>query len=156
MARKDALLRLHKTLLERRNELMKRLGVEIRDLGHNRLSVPSGDSADAAFDSGSNEISSQLAELEARELAQVQRAISRLKQGTYGTCEVCHTKIPVARLNALPFSTMCISCQREMENSSEHGGAYGDADWDRVADTEHRFSDRREVDISDIEIDLSK
>jgi len=156
MARKDALLRLHKTLIERRNELMKRLGVEIRDLGHNRLAVPSGDSADAAFDSGSNEISSQLAELEARELAQVQRALNRLKQGTYGSCEVCQIKIPVARLNALPYSTMCIGCQREMENHAEHGGGYGDADWDRVADSEHRFTDRRDVDISDIEIDLSK
>jgi DnaK suppressor protein len=156
MARKDALLRLHKTLVDRRNELMKRLGVEIRDLGHNRLDVQSGDSADAAFDSGSNEISSKLAELEARELAQVQRAITRLKQGTYGSCEVCQAKIPVARLNALPYSTMCIICQREMENHSEYGGSYGDMDWDRVADSEHRFTERRDVDISDIEIDMSK
>src|ERR1051326_5027147 len=88
MARKDALLQLHKTLQNRRNELMKRLGVEIRDLGHNRLTVATGDSADAAFDAGSNEISSKLAELEARELHQVQRALVRLKQGTYGSCEI--------------------------------------------------------------------
>ena len=155
MARKDALLRLHKTLIDRRAELVKRLGVEIRDLGHNRLVVASGDSADAAFDADSNEISSQLAELEARELQQVQRAIARLKQGIYGTCEVCQIKIPVARLNALPYSTMCISCQREMESHGHRNGGY-DADWDRVADSERRFGDRREIDLSDLEIDLSK
>lgn len=154
MARKDALLRLHKTLIDRRAELMKRLGLEIRDLGNSRMSDQSGDSADAAFHADSNEISSQLAEIEARELNQVQRALARLKQGSYGSCEVCSTKIPVARLNALPYSTMCISCQRELE---EHGEVAGyEADWDRVADTERRYSDRRDVDLADIEIDLSK
>src|SRR3954447_1495591 len=141
MARKDALLRLHKSLLDRRAELMKRLGIEIRDLGNSRMSNQTGDSADAAFDAGSNEISSQLAEIEARELNQVQRALARLKQGSYGSCEVCGVKIPVARLNALPYSTMCITCQRELEAHGDSVGAY-DADWDRVADTERRYSDR--------------
>jgi DnaK suppressor protein len=155
MARKDALLRLHKSLLQRRAELMKRLGIEIRDLGNGRMSDQTGDSADAAFDAGSNEISSQLAEIEARELSQVQRALTRLKQGTYGSCEVCTTKIPVARLNALPYSTMCIGCQRELEAHGDGSGAY-DADWDRVADTERRYTERRDVDLSDLEIDLSK
>jgi RNA polymerase-binding transcription factor len=155
MARREALVRLHKTLLARRADLLKRLGGEMRDLGHTRMAVSSGDSADAAFDSGSEEIASQLAELEARELNQVQRAINRLKQGSYGQCELCSTKIPVARLNALPYSTMCIKCQRDNENHGDGGEGYS-ADWDRVADAEHRYSDRREVDISDIEMGLSK
>ena len=154
MARKDALLRLHKSLVQRRAELMKRLGIEIRDLGNSRMSNQTGDTADAAFDAGSNEISSQLAEIEARELNQVQRALARLKQGTYGSCEVCTVKIPVARLNALPYSTMCIGCQRELEEHGDRGGYEGD--WDRVADTERRFTERRDVDLADIEIDLSK
>lgn len=156
MARKDALLRLHKSLQDRRAELMKRLGVEISDLANSHLSNQTGDSADVAFDSGMNEISSQLAEIEARELHQVHRALARLKQGTYGTCEVCGNKIPVARLNALPYSTMCINCQREMEEHGEDRGGY-DVDWDRAADMERRYAtDRRELDLSDIEIDMSK
>lgn len=157
MARKDALLRLHKTLTDRRAELMKRLGVEMRVLGHGRLALSTGDAADAAFHADSNEISSQLAEIEARELAQVHRALARLKQGVYGTCEVCQSKIPVARLNALPYSTMCIKCQRELESHGDRGGFYDAGDWDRVADAEGRFSaDRRDVTLSDIEIDYSK
>ena len=157
MARRDALLRLHKSLIARRADLLKRLGVELQDLGHGQLAEASGDSADAAFDSGSDEIASQLAELEARELNQVLRALARLKQGSYGRCEVCSAKIPVARLNALPYSTLCIKCQREIENHGEFGdAACRNADWDRVADTEHRYSERREVDISDIEMGLSK
>src|SRR4051794_21373455 len=108
MERRDALLRLHKTLLARRAELRKRLGMDLADLSRAKVAQPSGDTADAAFDHSGEEIASQLAELEAKELAQVERALRRLKQGTYGLCEVCSCKIPVARLNALPFSTLCI------------------------------------------------
>src|SRR5438874_8733662 len=115
MARRDALLRLHKTLLARRSALRKALAGELADL--RQLSADAtGDSADVAFGAGSDDIASQLTELEARELNQIERALARLKQGIYGVCEVCQNKIPVARLNALPYSTTCINCQREMES----------------------------------------
>jgi DnaK suppressor protein len=156
MARRDALLRLHKTLMSRRSELLKRLGVEFHDLGQTGVTTASGDAADAAFDTHSEEIASQLAELEAKELNQIQRAIIRLRQGRYGECEICGTKIPVARLNALPYSTMCINCQRDMETDANWEDTRGHGDWDRVADTERHSEERREVDLSDIEVDLSK
>ena len=156
MARNEALLRLHKTLLGRRFELRKRLGMELDDLSHGKGSQPSGgDAADAAFDSSGEEIASQLAELEAKELAQVERALRRLKQGTYGKCETCSCKIPVARLNALPYSTLCIKCQREMETEGGWVGGRGDSDWARVAD-QHNPMEDRVVNLSDLEIDLSK
>jgi DnaK suppressor protein len=155
MARSDALLRLHKTLLGRRTELRKRLGMELADLSRGKSSQPSGDAADAAFDSSGEEIASQLAELEAKELAQVERALRRLKQGTYGKCEGCGSKIPVVRLNALPYSTLCIKCQREMESDAGWLHGRGDADWTRVSDHDHSMEDR-EVNLTDLEIDLSK
>src|SRR5262245_13820076 len=89
MARQDALLRLHKNLLSRRSELRKRLGLELEQLAHVKHSSASGDVADAAFDASGEEIASTLAELESRELAQIERALRRLKAGTYGKCEVC-------------------------------------------------------------------
>src|SRR6266487_3584135 len=115
MARSDALLRLHKSLLARRAELTRKLREDLNDLRNDRASSSTGDAADAAFDSGSDEMASQLAELDSRELGQIDRALHRLKQGTYGRCEHCGGRIPVGRLNALPFSTLCIECQREME-----------------------------------------
>lgn len=153
MARKDALIRLHKTLVDRRNELLRRLGGEMSDLLHQ--SWKSGDSADMAFDSGSEEVSSQLAQLESRELTQIDRAIDRLQKGVYGLCEMCQKKIPIMRLNALPFSTTCIQCQREMEAS---GGGYGSgsADWGRVSDVEARMTEPRDVDVSQLEMDYTK
>jgi DnaK suppressor protein len=151
MARRDALLKLNKRLMARRNELRRSLAGELEDL---RGSVRGdlGDAADAAFDTGSDEISSQLAEFEARELAQIERALARLKQGTYGVCEGCHKKIPVARLNALPYSTCCIECQRELE---QHPNWSYDRDWGKIYDVEAPLEDQREVDLSDLEMDLS-
>src|SRR5439155_588431 len=122
MARRDALLRLHKSLMGRRDELRKRLGGDLKDLSNSHKGDATSDSADQAFDSGSEEVASQLAELEARELAQIERALARLKQGTYGLCEGCQKKIPVSRLNALPFSTTCVECAREMELYGTWGG----------------------------------
>ena len=155
MARNEALLRLHKTLVSRRHELRKRLGIELEDLAHVKHSSASGDVADAAFDASGEEIASTLAELEAKELAQVERAIRRLKNGTYGKCEACAAKIPVARLNALPFSTVCIKCQREIESEGGllHGGSA--ADWARIGEGGSPMEDR-DVTISQLEIDISK
>src|SRR5271156_5576382 len=105
MARRDALLRLHKSLVERRDDLLRRLGGELKNL--RQKSTDSGDSADLAFDSAGEEVTSQLAALDSRELRQIERSLQRLKQGSYGSCELCQKKIPVSRLDALPFSTTC-------------------------------------------------
>ena len=152
MARRDALLRLHKTLHSRRDHLRRKLARELANL---RDAAPqSGDAADAAFEGGSDEMASQLAEFDARELTQIDRALDRLKQGTYGLCEGCSCKIPVARLNALPYTTLCIKCQREMETVPGWERRGEVAGWDKVGDTE-RSDDRRDVTISDIEMDIS-
>lgn len=154
MARQDALLRLHKNLLARRGELRKRLGLELEELAHVKHSSASGDAADAAFDSSGEEIASTLAELESKELAQIERALRRLKAGTYGKCEACSVTIPVARLNALPFSTLCVKCQRDMEVDGGWGAGRGETDWGKLADGNPM--EDREVNISDLEIDMSK
>ena len=98
-------------------------------------------------------MTSQLVELESRELLQVERSLSRLKQGTYGSCEGCGKKIPLARLNALPFSTTCVPCQRELELYGEIGGRGGVGSWDKVSDS---HTEDREVNLSDLEMDFSK
>jgi DnaK suppressor protein len=155
MARSDALLRLHKTLSARRTELRKRLGMELADLGVSKGSAQTGDAADAAFGASGEEIASQLAELESKELAQVERALRRLKQGTYGKCEGCNCNIPLMRLNALPYSTMCITCQREREQHGYGRGEYGGHDYARISDSRNPMEDR-EVNIADLEMDMTK
>ena len=154
MARNESLIRLHQDLSARRSELYKRLGIELRDLGKSQGSAHSGDVADAAFDASGGEMSSRLAELEVRELRMIERAIAKLKRGTYGSCELCKAKIPVARLNALPYSTMCIRCQREVEISSDWEFNHITGNWNNV--TEGDGYDDRRFDIGDLEVQLSK
>jgi DnaK suppressor protein len=153
MARRDALLRLHKTLLSRRAALNRALAGELADL--RSFKPDTSDAVDVAFDAGSEEIATQLAELEARELKQIERALVRMKQGNYGLCELCQIKIPVARLNALPYSTTCVDCQREMENYPDWESGPGGRDWAKVYEAGTSTDEDREVKLSDIEMDLS-
>ena len=108
-----------------------------------------GDILDAALDSAQDELSSQLAEVESRELAQIEHALERMINGTYGVCEVTEQPIPLARLQALPYATTCIEAQREME---KHGRtAELQADWGRL--TKQGDMDRDPV-IGDLEFDI--
>lgn len=154
MARREALLRLHKSLTARRNMLRKRFGGQLDDLAHLKHATATGDSADAAFESSGEEMASQMAELEAKELAQIERALHKLKSGSYGICEGCNIKIPVARLDALPYSTVCVKCQREIENDSTWLEARNGSDWARMSDAAGH--EEREVNIADLEHDFSK
>jgi DnaK suppressor protein len=48
--------------------------------------------------------------LESR-LADIDRALERIDDGSYGVCAGCSNEIPPRRLDALPFATLCVSCQ---------------------------------------------
>ena len=43
-------------------------------------------------------------------LRKAENALERLDQGAYGICESCDTAIPVARLEVLPYTTLCVEC----------------------------------------------
>ncbi|MGZ8804661.1 MAG: TraR/DksA family transcriptional regulator [Microbacterium sp.] len=45
-----------------------------------------------------------------RELAELDAAVERLREGTYGICVSCGTAIPLERLRLLPAATLCVPC----------------------------------------------
>ncbi|MEQ8788208.1 MAG: TraR/DksA family transcriptional regulator [Pirellulaceae bacterium] len=149
MGRKDAILTLHQVLIKRRDALRKALAGDLSSLKELRQQT-SGDVVDAALDSAQDEISSQLAEVESRELSHIENALERLREGQYGKCESCSTNIPLARLQALPYATLCIQCQREAEKNGDAAGST--ADWGKLIDSGALDSDLK---LSDIEIDVS-
>ena len=118
MARKDALANMRAILVKRRDALRSALAGDLTLLRDLHDQSP-GDVIDAAYDTAQDEVNSQLAEVESRELASIENALERMKEGSYGQCEVCSGKIPMARLDALPYATMCIGCQRDLERSGE-------------------------------------
>ncbi len=157
MARKDALLRLHARLVARRDALRKALSGDLDSLRAYNSTFEVGDQVDAAVDTANDEISSQLAELESRELEQIEHALQRIVHGHYGRCEYCGEKIAEARLNALPYTNSCIDCQRENERLG-----YGmerapnvDARWAKLDDKGMEENDR-DINLSDFEMDMSE
>jgi DnaK suppressor protein len=80
----------------------------------------SGDPTDIASDAIDDEMALQVAEVETRERIQIREAFEKVAAGTYGFCERCGDRIPVARLKALPSASMCVKC-KELEE--EYGPA---------------------------------
>ena len=149
MARKDALQKISNVLVARRNELRHRLSGNLRDLGDG--SAGTGDAADIAFGSVGDEMASQLAELESKELMQTEIALMRIKQGRYGVCEVCAKKIPVARMDALPYCLTCVVCHSQVAKDVHWLDAQMATDWDKVRDDVDS-----EYDVSAMELELTK
>src|SRR6266571_1244095 len=48
-------------------------------------------------------------------LAQSERALARIDEGSYGTCESCGEPIGKARLQAFPRATLCVACKQREE-----------------------------------------
>jgi len=130
MKRKDLMLALARTLVRRRAELHKTLAGHTIMIAVNDRSV--GDSVDAALDCEQDELDSQLAAVESRELAAIDAALDRIRDGGYGVCEGCEKPIPTTRLQALPYATLCIKCQREEERFGP--GRVEAFHWERVTD----------------------
>jgi DnaK suppressor protein len=72
-----------------------------------------GDMADQA--SGNNEvhITLKLKQTDAKILRAIEEALARIDKGTYGICRDCGEPIAAARLNAIPWARVCITCKEK-------------------------------------------
>jgi len=76
------------------------------------------DEAEAASLDISNNISIHLHERDRTALYAIEKALSKLDEGTYGQCEACTEMISARRLHARPFTALCIDCMEEQETHS--------------------------------------
>jgi DnaK suppressor protein len=138
MTRKSSLEEIRKILIQRRDALRQAISGDdslLKKLGQQS----GGDVVDFASDSAFGEMSSQLAEVENRELKYVQLAIEKMKQGTYGKCDACNHNIPLARLHALPYATFCIKCKRAAEKAGVEPEAV--IDWSTILEADFHSND---------------
>ncbi len=147
MSRKDALLRLHQRLISQRDELRRKIADDLGlaftpDDGINDL-------GETAHQVEQTELHTQLAALESRELRSIEHAILTIRQGRYGKCEACQKAIPIARLQALPFSQYCIDCQR-LSETDETFQSDVDSNWASAMEFERR-SANQELSLSDLD-----
>ena len=77
------------------------------------------DLADVASSTFEREKSVALESSVQHTLAQVEEALQRIEEGTYGRCLRCGNPIDFARLKVLPYATLCIRC-KELEEKASH------------------------------------
>jgi RNA polymerase-binding transcription factor DksA len=70
--------------------------------------------ADTASETYERELDEGLEEDAQGQLREVEDALARLDAGTYGTCSVCGKAIPVERLEAVPWTSLCIDDARKL------------------------------------------
>jgi RNA polymerase-binding transcription factor DksA len=115
---------LEQRLLDERRKIMKDMGhientvlkVNQRDSSGD-LSGYSFHMADAGTDAMEREKAFLFASTEGRLLMEVNDALRRLYNGAYGVCEMCEKPISRARLEAMPYVRMCVSCKEKEEKA---------------------------------------
>jgi RNA polymerase-binding protein DksA len=108
--------RIRAALAARRDELREEYALhlaEIAELQRERFTDSAGDDqADTGSKTFEREQEISLANSILERSTQVERALERLDEGSYGWCERCGNAIPVERLAAFPSATLCVSCKQ--------------------------------------------
>jgi len=76
---------------------------------------PKSDLADIASDDIDRRMIEALGSQELKRLKLIDAAITRIKQGKYGSCIRCSKRIPRDRLEAIPYALMCVECKSKEE-----------------------------------------
>ena len=115
MDRKD-LETYRQKLLELYNEIAGEV-TQLRNEGFSLGTDAVQDMADEAANTYTRQILLNLSEREREQLRLVEEALQRIADGTYGVCEDCGEEISRARLEAVPYATLCVECKslRERE-----------------------------------------
>jgi DnaK suppressor protein len=140
MTHNEMVRRMKPILIRRREALRRSLSGELGQFNTSDERTI-GDEADLALDADYGFINSRLAETESRELERIERALDRMREGSYGLCETCGGKIALARLQALPYAVTCIRCQRAAEQ--DQVPARVGRDWPRRENENHEPLDYR-------------
>jgi len=75
--------------------------------------------ADMAADTYERELSMNIVSSEQEVLYQIDDALKRMDEGAFGICQQCNQPITMSRLKAVPYASLCISCQRVKEQKTK-------------------------------------
>ena len=125
--RKKFLADLREHLLQMKNKLVAEIDSELR--AEREGNKDEGmDTYDLASEERDREINFILSDRERVKIKQIDDALGRLEEGSYGVCESCGLEIAQERLEAMPFTRLCRDCQQDQE---------------REAKSQRRFDDER-------------
>jgi len=100
-------------LLRKRGEILAAGGATKPLQASTEMNTRQGDLADQA--SGNNEVHIQLKlkQTDAKILQAIEEALFRMEKGIYGVCRDCGDPIAAARLEAIPWTRVCITCKQK-------------------------------------------
>jgi DnaK suppressor protein len=124
--RKKFLARARELLLETKNKLLGEIDSELR--AEREGNKDEGmDTYDLASEERDREINFILSDRERVKLKQIDDALERLDDGSYGVCESCGQEIAEERLVAMPFTRLCRDCQQDQEREAKSQRQFEDA-----------------------------
>lgn len=117
-AEKDRLNSLKRILLEKRDAIVKEAKTEIVKYAsgdHRQLVDTALDDGDWAVVDTSEDINLLRLAAHRKTLIDIDEALRKIAEGSYGICEECAEEISEKRLSVLPTATLCVSCKEERE-----------------------------------------
>jgi DnaK suppressor protein len=105
-------------LLKLRDRLIDEIA-EKRKMESNNLKDEIADFYDSADDERDRQLSHLISDRDREKLFEIDEALQRIDEGTYGICEECGKKILESRLRVMPFARLCVPCQSDLEKKGE-------------------------------------
>ena len=114
--KKTDIEKFRKRLLEMRqqfSQLVKHVNDEVKNPDESK--GYSQHQADEGTDDFYRNVSLQVSDEEYKVLRQIDRALEKIDEETYGVCDISNEEIPLARLEAIPYATMTVKAQEMLE-----------------------------------------
>jgi DnaK suppressor protein len=110
----DGFQALRQRLQKQRDEILSMYKQDLR-AGQESADDGTEDIVDRANNAYNRELMFSLSDSERNTLLQIENALRRMDEGTYGRCANCGQNIAIARLEALPWARFCVDCQELAE-----------------------------------------
>ncbi|HEY2386397.1 MAG TPA: TraR/DksA family transcriptional regulator [Candidatus Binatia bacterium] len=112
--RKAFLKTARETLLEMKKQLLAEIQQDLKQ-GREASKDEGMDTYDLASEARDREINFILTDRDRGKLQAIEDALERIEEGSYGMCESCEAEIAEGRLQAMPFTRLCVQCQADRE-----------------------------------------
>ncbi len=106
-------------LLKMREELLQEIAENVK-MEKEHLQEAIADMYDLADDERERQLSILLCDRDREKLNQIDEALERIENGSYGICEECGCKISEKRLEVMPFARYCVPCKDKIEKSEKY------------------------------------
>lgn len=116
-SRKKFMADLRQQLLDMKTKLLEEM--ELESKAEREGNKDEGlDTYDLASEERDREINFILSDREHSKVKNIDDALERMEEGTYGVCDACGLEIAEERLSAMPFTRLCRDCQQDQEREA--------------------------------------